>query len=37
VTIHITPGNRWPTRLAFGAALAFTAASSGTNLIYGIS
>lgn len=33
--ISTTAGNRWPSRLAYTAAAIFTAASGGTNLLYG--
>lgn len=35
VHIHSTGHGKWPARLAFAAALTFTLASGGTNLVYG--
>lgn len=35
MSITTPGGSRWPSRLAYAAALIFTLASSGTNLLYG--
>lgn len=34
--VHTPAGHRWPARLAYAAALIFSLASTGTNLLYGI-
>ena len=34
---HSTPADRWPSRFAFASAAIFTLASTGTNLLYGLS
>jgi hypothetical protein len=37
VTVNTTLASRWPARLAYAAALLFTAASTITNFLYGLS